>query len=36
MLIFLTVWAVVKPDTKLHFKIFKDLPQPPKALKEKI
>jgi len=28
MLIFLTAWAVIKPDTKLHFKVFKDLPIP--------
>jgi len=36
MLIFLTIWAVINPTTKLHFKIFKDLPKPPKELKGKL
>ena len=36
MLIFLTAWAVINPKTKLHFKIFKDLPKPPKELEEKL
>ncbi len=33
MLIFLTVWAVMKSDTKLHFRVLKDLPIPPQELK---
>jgi lipopolysaccharide/colanic/teichoic acid biosynthesis glycosyltransferase len=32
ILIFLTIWAVIKSDTKLHFKILKDLPIPPQEL----
>jgi len=36
ILIFLTVWAVIKPDTKLHFRVFKDLPRPPKELDSKL
>jgi lipopolysaccharide/colanic/teichoic acid biosynthesis glycosyltransferase len=36
MLIFLTIWAVLKSNTKLHFKVFKDLPKPPKELEEKL
>ncbi len=36
MLIFLTIWAVIIPKTKLHFKIFNDLPKPPKELRDKL
>jgi len=36
MLIFLTAWVVIKPTTKLHFKVFKDLPKPPKELESKL
>jgi lipopolysaccharide/colanic/teichoic acid biosynthesis glycosyltransferase len=36
MLIFLTAWAVLNPSTKLHFKVFKDLPKPPKELEKKL
>ena len=31
--IFMTVWAVLIPGTKLAWKIFKDLPEPPEELK---
>jgi len=31
-LIFLTAWSVIFPDTKLHWKFFKDLPPPPPSL----
>ena len=36
MLIFLTAWAVINPKSKLHFKVFKDLPKPPKELEGKL
>jgi len=36
MLILLTAWAVIKPDTKLHFRVFKDLPKIPKELEGKL
>jgi len=36
MLIFLTAWAVANPKTKLHFKVFRDLPKPPKELEGKL
>ena len=36
MLIFLTAWAVINPKTRLHFKVFRDLPKPPKELKDKL
>ena len=36
MLIFLTAWAVINPKTRLHFKVFKDLPRPPKELEGKL
>jgi len=36
MFICLTAWTVIKPDTKLHFKVFKDLPKPPKELEGKL
>lgn len=32
MLIALTAWSVVFPDSKLYLKVFKDLPIPPKEL----
>jgi len=36
MLIFLTIWVVLFPKSKLHFKVFKDLPKPPKELESKL
>ena len=36
MLIFLTIWVVLFPKSKLHFKVFKDLPKPPKELEGKL
>ncbi len=32
LLIFLTAWSVIFPDSKLHWKFFKDLPPPPPSL----
>ena len=32
--IFATIWAVLFPKTKLAWKLFKDLPEPPNELKE--
>jgi lipopolysaccharide/colanic/teichoic acid biosynthesis glycosyltransferase len=32
MLIFLTAWVVLFPETKLHLKFFKSLPPPPREL----
>ena len=32
--IFVTAWAVVVPSTKLAWRVFKDLPEPPKELKK--
>jgi lipopolysaccharide/colanic/teichoic acid biosynthesis glycosyltransferase len=34
--IFVTIWAVLFPKTKLAWKLFKDLPEPPNELKEKL
>jgi lipopolysaccharide/colanic/teichoic acid biosynthesis glycosyltransferase len=34
--IFATIWAVLFPKTKLAWKLFKDLPEPPNELKEKL
>ena len=34
MLIFLTVWVILFPESSLPFKIFKDLPKPPAMLSE--
>lgn len=34
MLIFLTVWVVIFPKSKIYKKIFKDLPTPPDELKK--
>ncbi len=31
-LIFLTAWSVIFPNTKLHWRFFKDLPPPPSSL----
>lgn len=33
-LILLTIWAVIAPTGRLHFKLLKGLPEPPEALKE--
>jgi len=35
-LIFLTAWVVLRPDSRLHWKWFRDLPDIPEALKGKI
>ena len=32
--IFITAWAVLIPSTKIAWRVFKDLPEPPKELKE--
>lgn len=32
--IFITVWTVIYPGTKIAWKIFKDLPEPPEELKK--
>ena len=32
--IFMTVWAVIIPSTKMAWKIFRDLPEPPTELKQ--
>ena len=32
--IFMTMWAVFIPTTKMHWRMFKDLPEPPPELKE--
>jgi|TARA_B100001093_G_scaffold457655_1_gene469504 lipopolysaccharide/colanic/teichoic acid biosynthesis glycosyltransferase len=32
--IFMTVWAVLIPSTKMAWKVFKDLPEPPNELKQ--
>ena len=32
--IFLTVWAVIFPNTKIAWRVFKDLPEPPAELKQ--
>ena len=34
--IFMTVWAVLIPTTKMAWKIFKDLPDPPEVLKQEL
>jgi lipopolysaccharide/colanic/teichoic acid biosynthesis glycosyltransferase len=34
--ILLTVWAVLNPTTKMAWKIFKDLPDPPEVLKREL
>jgi lipopolysaccharide/colanic/teichoic acid biosynthesis glycosyltransferase len=34
MLIFLTAWVIIFPESELHFKIFKDLPEKPNELKK--
>lgn len=31
-LIFLTVWAILRPESNLHFQVFKDLPEMPSTL----
>jgi len=36
MLIGLTVWVVLYPDSKIYKSIFKDLPEPPKELQGKL
>ena len=36
MLIFLTIWVVLFPQSRLHYKVFKDLPPKPKELADKI
>jgi len=33
LLIFLTAWVIISPGSELHFRIFKDLPGRPEALK---
>ena len=33
MLIFLTIWAIVRPNNQVVYKVFKDLPEKPKELK---
>lgn len=33
MLVFLTAWAIISPESELHFKVFKDLPERPEELK---
>lgn len=33
MIIFLTAWVIVFPQSQLHYKVFKDLPIRPKALR---
>ena len=32
--IFVTVWAVLIPSTKIVWRVFKDLPEPPNDLKQ--
>ncbi len=32
--IFITIWAVIFPNTKIAWKVFKDLPEPPAKLKK--
>lgn len=32
--IFLTIWAVIFPSTKIAWRVFKDLPKPPEELKQ--
>ena len=32
--IFITIWAVIFPSTKVVWKVFKDLPEPPEELKK--
>jgi lipopolysaccharide/colanic/teichoic acid biosynthesis glycosyltransferase len=34
MAIFITVWAVLVPSTKIVWQVFKDLPEPPSELKQ--
>ena len=34
--IFVTAWAVLVPSTKLAWKVFKDLPEPPTELKQEL
>jgi lipopolysaccharide/colanic/teichoic acid biosynthesis glycosyltransferase len=34
MLIFLTIWVVIFPQSRIYRKIFKDLPEPPEELKK--
>ncbi len=36
LLIFLTIWAVFNSTTKLHFKVFQNLPKVPKELEGKL
>ena len=36
LLIFLTIWVVIKPNTRLHWKIYKDIPTPSNILIDKI
>lgn len=33
MLIFITAWVIVKPESEIVYKVFKDLPEKPKELK---
>ena len=33
MILFLTLWVIVSPETKLMYKVFKDLPPLPEVLK---
>jgi hypothetical protein len=32
--IFVTAWAVLVPNTKIAWRVFKDLPEPPAELKQ--
>ena len=36
LLIFLTIWVVLLPRSKLHWKIFDSIPQPPTEIKAKL
>lgn len=35
-LIFVTAWVVVFPDSRVHWKVFRDLPEPPAALRDSL
>ena len=34
--IFVTVWAVLLPNTKIAWRVFKNLPEPPEELKKSL
>jgi len=35
MLVFLTAWAIIAPQSELVYKVFKDLPERPEELRRR-